>query len=84
VIKSSLEWSQLETKLQMRSNLLPDSNARDVRKMLNNIKSSVTELSKAEVNARRRRSNVADEVLKKVNDEIELLEEYLLMATLLG
>lgn len=83
MITSSLEWSELETKLQHQANTL-QSNGRDVRKMIGNIKLSVAELSKAEVQARRGKKDAANALLKKVNDEIEMVEEYLLIATLIG
>lgn len=84
MLKSSLEWSELETKLVRKANTLPVLNARDVRKLLGNITHSVSELSKAEVEARRGKPHRAEELLSKINQDIEMVEEYLVVATLLG
>lgn len=84
MIRNSLEWTALERKLVMKANTLSSSNSRDVRKMLSNIKSSISDLSKAEVLARRGKQHTADEMLAKVNAEIRVLEEYIVVAALIG
>lgn len=92
MIKSSLEWAGYKTELTRKINAVIAnikgirgfSNVYDIRKMLSNIDESVTELSKAEVLARRGNGHPAKVILEKVNKEIELLEEYILVAKLIG
>lgn len=81
-IKKSLEWPAIETDLLHKAVLL--SNGHDIYKMIKNIQSGVTELSRAEVLARRGQRHKAEEILARVNNDIEMVEEYLLIATLLG
>jgi len=82
MIKTSLDWSRYETNLLHKaSNLV---HGKDVRKMIENIRIEVTKLSKAEVESRRNKSHLAEELLTKVNQDIEMVEEYLLVAALLG
>jgi hypothetical protein len=52
--------------------------------MIRNIGLEVTELSKAEVLARTGRSTLAEELLVKINEDIETVEGFLLVAALLG
>jgi hypothetical protein len=52
--------------------------------MIENIRAEVTALSKAEVEARQGRKHHAEELLIRVNQDIEMVEEYLLVAALLG
>jgi hypothetical protein len=56
----------------------------DLQRMLNNITNMVTELSKAEVEARRKRmhSTIATK-LEKINQAIDHLEKLLVMANLM-
>lgn len=82
MIKNSTEWSAIETKMLKQASKLRHST--DVKKMIGNIRSKVTELSKAEVDARRGKKLRADELLCQVNDDIRTVEEYLLVAALLG
>jgi hypothetical protein len=82
MIKTSLDWPPIETALLHKASEL--SFSADVCKMIKNIQISITELSKAEVQARRDKKDAANALLKKVNDEIEMVEEYLLIATLIG
>jgi tRNA(Ile)-lysidine synthase TilS/MesJ len=82
MIKTSLEWSGYETNLLHKASNL--ANGRDVKKMIENIQIEITMLSKAEVEARQGRKHHAEELLIKVNQDIEMVEEYLLVAALLG
>jgi hypothetical protein len=82
VIKNSLDWNNLETSLLRKTIGL--KHEQEIRRMIGNIRSEVTELSKAEVLARQGHKHHASEVLAKVNNDIELVEEYLLVAALLG
>lgn len=82
MIKSSLEWAELETELMRKSSTL--SNSRDLRKMIGNVKLTIADLSRAEVLARTGKKHLAGEILAKVNNEIEMIEEYLIIATLIN
>jgi hypothetical protein len=82
VINNSLEWNKLETILKSRAKVL--TNGKDVYKMIENIKPEVTKLSIAEIEARRGRKQKSQELLIQINRDIEMIEEYLLVATLLG
>ena len=81
-MKNSLEWAGICTDLTAKAGRL--ANGKDVVRMINNIGISVTELSRAEVDARRGKTCRAEELLSKINTDIELVEEYLLVAALLG
>jgi hypothetical protein len=52
--------------------------------MIRNISIEVSELSKAEVQARQGKKGRAAELLIKINQDIEMIEEYLLVAAILG
>jgi hypothetical protein len=52
--------------------------------MINNIRIEVTKLSRAEVMARTGRGHLAEELLVKINEDIETVEGFLLVAALLG
>ncbi len=82
MISNSLEWNEIEDILRRRARGLVYS--KDVGRMIDNIKSEITQLSIAEIGARRGKNGVAEELLAKVNHDIELVEEYILVATLLG
>jgi hypothetical protein len=82
MITNSLEWTKQETALRrkaMNLNQYPD-----ILKMLNSITKEVSQLSQAEVRVRAGRKHDADEILVKVNQDIELVEEYILVAALIG
>lgn len=81
-INSSLDWEPIKASLLHKTNKL--AHGRDVRRMISNISAKITELSKAEVAARRGRSNQAAELLSEVNEDIVTVEEFLLVAALLG
>ena len=82
MIKNSLEWSPIENKLKHKSRELKFEN--EIKKMIDNVQLEVTELSKAEIKVRRGAIHAADEILLKINQDIEMIEEYILVATLLG
>jgi hypothetical protein len=82
VIQNSLEWNNVEITLRRQARKL--ANGGEVCKMIDNIRSEISHLSKAEVNARRGKKQLAEELLMKVNQDIEMVEEYLLVAALLG
>lgn len=82
MIKTSLDWSEVETNLLRRSNTL--THRGDIKRMIENIRFEVSQLSKAEVEARRGKPYRAQELLYKINQDIEMVEEYLVVAALLG
>lgn len=82
MIKSSLDWQSAEADFLKKSAKLIHN--KDIKKMIYNLRNSVSELSNAEVLARQGRPHLAEELLAKVNDDIKLLEEFILIATLLG
>lgn len=82
IIKNSLEWNKLETILKNRTKNL--THRKDVSRMIENIQQEIKQLSIAEISARRGHKHRAEELLVKINQDIEMVEEYILIATLLG
>jgi len=82
IVRSSLEWSVIEIQLVDGSRNLP--NSRDIEKMIKNIGKDVSILSKAEVEARRIRRPVNEELINSINQNIELVTEYILIAKLIN
>lgn len=82
MIHQSLDYADYRVKLLCQIKVLPYN--RELRKMLENLDSMVTTLSKAEVLARRNHKQISDlQELKQVNDAIEQLEKWLVMGSLL-
>jgi hypothetical protein len=82
LLQSSLDWQTARSDLLQKTTNL--THGREIRKMIENISVKVTELSKAEVAARRGRSNSAAELISQINEDIETVEGFLLVAALLG
>ena len=82
MIKTSLDWSKYETNLLRKTHNL--AHGKEVRKMIENIRAEVTKLSKAEVELRHGKKHATDDILIRINENIELVEEYLLVAALIG
>jgi len=82
MIKSSLDWPPIEATLLRKASSL--AHGSDVKKMIGNIQAQVTNLSRAEVLVRQGQRHRAEELLVRINNDIELVEEYLLVAALLG
>lgn len=82
MIKNSLDWAKIETNLIHKS--MNYKHGREVRQMIRNISFEVNDLSRAEVNARRGKKLPAEELLTKINHDIEVVEEFLLVAALIG
>lgn len=82
MITNSLEWNNLEDSLRRQAKGL--THGREICKMIDNIRVEVTKLSIAEIDARRGKKLAAKEILRKINDDIELVEGYLLIAALIG
>jgi hypothetical protein len=81
-IASSIEWTSIETILVNSTSHLMFR--KDVVTMIRNIRPRINELSKAEVNKRRGLSNNVDELLISINNDIDLVEGYILVAALIG
>jgi len=86
MIKSSLDWSLKGSELRhcAQTKIETLSNRTQVCRMIDNISLEITQLSKAEVLARRGQRHLAEELLIKVNNDIELVEEFILVAALIG
>jgi hypothetical protein len=82
VITNSLEWNKLETQLKHRIKNL--NHSKDVSMMIKNINQEIKKLSNAEINVRCGHKDAAEKLLIKINQDIEIVEEYILVATLLG
>lgn len=82
MIRNSLDWPPIETSLLRKASTL--SHGADVKKMIGNIRYQVTELSRAEVLVRQGQKHRADSLIVRINSDIEIVEEYLLVAALLG
>ena len=81
-ITSSLDWDKVETQLRTQVNSLPYNP--DLRRMLNNITTMVTELSKLEEESRRtQKFSYTEPQVIKINQAIDHLEKLLLMAELM-
>ncbi len=81
-IKNSLDWSRIEIDLIHKCNGLVFQ--RDVRRMIDNIRLEIKELSIKEVQARRGNIHRNDELIKKINQDIEMIEGFILVAALIG
>lgn len=82
MITSSLDWSAYELKLIRQSRKLEHKH--DIQKMISNISAEVIELSRAEVELRRGNKYATKPILEKINKDIEIVEEFLLVAALIG
>lgn len=81
-IKTATDWQQVYSAL--RTDLNDVGYNPDLNRMLNNITLMVTDLSKAEVEARRTHSpKTLIEPVEKINKAILHLEQFLLMARLM-
>lgn len=80
-IQSSLEWNSVLTELRRQIGELPYNS--DLWKMLSNIDDMVDDLSRNEVEARRKRSSKTEKQLQEINEAIDRLEKLLLMAALM-
>jgi hypothetical protein len=81
-IQKSTDWAMVESKLLSKCRRL--IHGEEVKKMIRNITSEITKLSKAEVQERQGRKGPAAELLIKINQDIEMVEEYLLVAAIIG
>lgn len=79
MIKSSLDWQLTRKQLVAQMQQLPYNS--DLHRMLYNIDAMITDLSRAEVEARRQKRSL-DKLpeLAKANDAIKTIEQWLMMA----
>lgn len=86
MIGNSVEWAIADNILrqQVNSKIYTQSNKQDVCRMLDNIGAKITKLSRAEVLARRGQKAQAVELLTQINDDINMVEEFILVAALIG
>jgi len=82
MIRSSLEWNNIEIKLRRQARGWMYEG--EILRMINNIQSEIVLLSKAEVDARRGNTLKSTELLERINNDIEMIEEYLIVAALIG
>lgn len=82
MIKNSLDWDEVETKFKHQIKDLSFKN--EILKIITNIRNEISDLSRAEILARRGKKLLAQELVLKINKDIELIEEYILMATIIG
>jgi hypothetical protein len=81
MIKNSLDWPKVRVELESKISQLDYSP--DIRKMLKNIDTMITELSKIEVEARRtKRDTVVKAQLDKINEAVDTVEKWVIMAVL--
>lgn len=81
-INSSLDWNSVQITLTNRCRGL--IHEKQIKKMIHNISDQVSKLSGAEVEARRGKKHRAEELLNQINSDIELVEEYIIVARLLN
>lgn len=79
---NSLEWHDIKTELLRQARSLRFE--RDIRHMIKNVDKRVTELSKEEVIARRGSKYKSEILIKQINDDIVAVEEYIVVAALIG
>ena len=81
-IEKALDWNQVSDQLRNQMNSVGYNP--DLNKMLKNINTMVTELSKLEVTFRRiHKSNMTDEKVLQINNAISHFEKLIIMATLM-
>jgi len=85
-IRNSLDWAYIDTALRARVNsrISNVENKFQLYKMIDNIGTEVTLLSKAEVMARQGSRVNAEHLLEKVNADIDAVYEFILVAALIG
>ena len=82
-IESSLDWLEVGSELTRQLNKLPYNP--DLRKFIHNIDIMITELSKAEVEARRiNKLEYTKEKVDDINKAIDHLEKLILIAKLVA
>lgn len=84
-IKTSLDWSKIETEIRKLGNMLPMFDG-DVKRILNHVSTMIKELSQLEVHARntKSRSSIRDceSKVHKINEELKQIQKFHLMSML--
>jgi isoleucyl-tRNA synthetase len=85
-IKDSNDWNIVRSRLwgTVYDKVNDTNNIRQLKKMINNIDALATELSRADVEYRRGRSSNRDYLLERINSDVALVEEFILVAALIG
>lgn len=85
-IESSLDWANAETTLKhmVGTGVQDRINKQQLYRMIHNLGLEITNLSKAEVLARQGNKKASHEILKKINNNIEEVEEFMLVGALIG
>jgi ATP-dependent 26S proteasome regulatory subunit len=81
-IEKSTDWCQTEITLLARTRKLTHS--AELSKMIKNLNAKVTALSKQEVKSRQNPGYHIGHLVEDINKDILLIEEYMLIANLLG
>jgi ribosomal 30S subunit maturation factor RimM len=83
IIKTATDWNSIKYDLIKSSRKL--SNFKDIKKIIDNIDKDITALSRLEV-VFRQRSNKTSLIpyLEKINTDIDMTRDYILVATLIG
>jgi len=84
-IKTSLDWANIETTLrkQVRTKIRISSNRVQINRMIDNLGKVITELSKEEVLERRGHSNNVLKLLAQIEEDIDSIEEFIIIAALI-
>lgn len=80
MIQKSTEWPKVE--FQILSYVTNPQHRIELRNMLKNVSRKVNDLSRAEVLERSGKRNLTALLLKDINDDIELIKEYILISKL--
>ena len=84
-VRTSLDWSQVETELRRLSRLLPEFKS-DIRRIKTRIQTQISELSRLEVEARHHNTASKQELCRRkaeaINAELKQVEKIHLMSLL--
>lgn len=84
MITCSLDWSDRREEIYKKISTVSRAQSLELKKLLNTIDNLVRDLSRAEVTARRNHQEIEKlPELAKVNEAIDNLEQWLIMAALL-
>jgi hypothetical protein len=85
-INTSVEWAAAETELRhiVFAKIHTPKHYFEISAMIANLRVTVRKLSQAEVLARRGKMNQSTELLHQLNTDIQMVEEFILVAALIG
>lgn len=86
MITNSLEWAMYRANLIRKSYNKVNNlhNRYQIKTLIANLDDSIKKLSIAEIQTRHGNNRNANELLEKINQDIEMVEEYILVAALIG